>query len=229
MARSGGHIKTESQKKDADLSSPDNKRNEAASSSETVDDDSVTQYTPPLVVSSCLTTASGMKHRGRKSKLLSSGKEASPKTVPTQGSLLSDIVSDLRRFRKAAYPYWKWPLLAYSVWMLSTLAVRTVYTTIVDEVQPICSTPWLGKRLPWCYIASSTKALDVAKLPASQLKLEGVMSSSGQGLGLAMDILHKEYTLRDLNIRVKHSKLEHKNDVGKELDTLVCLTGKTFR
>lgn len=42
-----------------------------------------------------------------------------------------------------------------------------------------------------------------------------------------MDMLGNEYAIRDLKIRVKHSELSRKDELGKELDQLIGLTTRT--
>jgi hypothetical protein len=103
----------------------------------------------------------------------------------------------------------------------------TVYTTIIDKVQPVCSIPWVGQRLPWCSNASSSQTVDFTKLYSSQHDLEGVMGTTGRGLGLGMDMIRKEHAVRGLTVRVKHSGLACKDELGRELDSLVFLNTRT--
>ena len=186
-----------------------------------------TVCTSPATQSPQTDTTSGLEPRGRKSKP-SSRKEILSDSTPSEASLLSDIISDLRRLPRAAYPYWKWPLLAYFVWMVFTWAAMSVYTNIVDRFEPLCSTPWLRQKLPWCYVPSSSTSLEVAKLPIScHRELEEAVMSTGKGLGLAMDILDSEFAIRDLNIRVQHSALKCREDLSVELNKLISLTMQT--
>jgi hypothetical protein len=229
MTHSRGRIEAVASENSAGLSSKDDqitpaeKRDQAATSSNIADGDSGNPHAPSFTLNPYAETASGLKSQARRSKSRSSGQKTHPQQAPTKGSLLSDIVSDLRQFPKAAYPYWKWLLLAYLIWILSTWVMRTIYTTIVNEIQPVCSTPWLGPKLPWCYVPSSTAIANAIELPTSHQQLEEIVTSTGKGLGLAMNMMSNEYAVRHLNVRVKYSELKHKDELGEELDTLISL------
>jgi hypothetical protein len=111
--------------------------------------------------------------------------------------------------------------------MLSPWVMATVYVAIVDQVQPTCSAPWLGHKLPWCYVPSFAETVDATRLPFHQLQLEAVMNSVGEGRGLAMDMLLNEYDVRDLNIQIKHSKLNRKDELAGWIDVLISLNTET--
>ena len=137
---------------------------------------------------------------------------------------------DLRRFPRAAYPYWKWPLLLYILWLLLTHILATIYTGIVHKMDPVCSTPWIGRVFPLCAILSSppAKTIDISKVSTSQREFEQVINSAGKTLDLAMEMWGKDYVVRDLNIRVQHSELKNKKELSNELDSLVALNEETW-
>ena len=145
---------------------------------------------------------------------------------PPQERLLADIKKDIRRFPRTAYHLCKWPLMVYLLWMLSTWAVMTVYSTIVDKAQPVCWTPWLGQRLPWCSPSQSSNTVDVAKVITSEQQLERAMKFSGTGWGLARNLISKQHTVADLKHLVRYSDLKHRGDLVKELDDLYDLNWK---
>jgi hypothetical protein len=159
---------------------------------------------------------------GRKQYLDRQEKNTSPTAARPEGSLISDIDSDLRRPPKTAYVYVRWLLLAYIVWLLSSRAMATVYLTIIDKFQPVCSTSWLGQKLPWCYAPSSARA-NITTMSTCQQQLAGMLNSTVEGLSLAMEMSGNEYAISDLNIRVKDSELKRRAEAGGEASAFISL------
>lgn len=172
------------------------------------------------------------KRQSKKEKKSKSKPKQRLEPKPTQSSLVSNILSDIRGLPAATYPYWKRPFALYIFWLLLSHLMAAVYVSIIEKLEklePICSIPIIGPILPLCHHEDreSTKTVNLTKISSSQQQLESVVESAGMGLGLAMNMLGNEYAIRDLTIRVKHSDLRRKDDLGKELDTLISLTTRT--
>jgi hypothetical protein len=196
------------------------KRDRATMPSGRRDEALIDPQLPSDIVNSSSDTTNNLSRRRKKLRPSGFGNDSAPKPVPSQRPLLSVIYYDIRRLPRAAYPCWKWPLLTYLVWMLSTWAFVAVYTTIIDQIQPICATPWLGQRLPWCTSAPPPKGVSLATFSETQEQLEGLVNSMTHGVALRMDIVSSEFAVRALNVRVQYSALKRKDDLSLAMDAL---------
>lgn len=160
-----------------------------------------------------------------------SGKRAFWQTQ--EGPFLSVIVNDgwiliktALRLPMLLYPFWKWLLLTYVVWMAIMYLVTLVGCSATAALAPMCSTWFIGPKIPFCSVSSEPKdrPINVLKVATSQDVLTVVMDRVGQNFDLARDMVGHEFAVRDLRIRVAASNLSCKKELTRELESLIRYT-----
>jgi hypothetical protein len=157
---------------------------------------------------------------------------------PQEGSLLSDLAKDGYRLTKTAlrlpkvlYPIWKWFLLGYIIWLAITYLVISIYRFATTALAPMCSIPIIGPQIPFCIVPSDPKdrPINASKVATSQEVLAVVMDRVGQNFDLARDMIGHEFAVRDLRIRVAASNLSRKQELTRELESLIRYTKQTAK
>jgi hypothetical protein len=88
-----------------------------------------TQYCPRKPHSQ---TSSGPRRRSGKSKTPEHCKGYDSRPTLSQGSLISDLRSDLHVLPRATYPYWKWVPFLYILWLLFTCTQSKKWSLFVQ-------------------------------------------------------------------------------------------------
>lgn len=195
---------------------PTEKRYQTAMSSKLAERCSVHSPTRSHTLSPYSDIRDGVKHRGSRTKLSSPGKEKLTKPILDERSLILDILSDTRRLS----------MLVYLLWLVSTWTWASYNMIVIDKMEPVCLTPWLGQGLSRCHHLLSLNRVDVAKLPSSRQHLEGMMDYANQNFGLAERMLSKAYHAKDLEVRLNFSELKCKVGLGSQLEKTISLSRK---
>ncbi|KAK4225380.1 hypothetical protein QBC38DRAFT_483122 [Podospora fimiseda] len=157
------------------------------------------------------------------------------KSEPT---LLSEIASDgwtltkiTIKMLRGSYSWWRYLVLFYIAWLLLTNLVAQLTTAISKTItNTLCPIPFVGSRIPLCISTPKvTRIINPSKVIKPQEELSKVMDTVGRGFDLARDMVHHEYAVRDLRIRVSASTLPRKEELSKELQTLVRQTKEAAR
>lgn len=147
-------------------------------------------------------------------------------------------------------PYLKWFLVVWVLWLFATHLVATAHHRYVEAacrgklaswipgcqsssqgsqsaVPLYCNIPWSNSFLSSCASARGASvdaktAIDSAS--SAQAGLNDVIVSVGQNYELSRELVLHESALRDLAIRVRASDLDRKEDLDRELKSLVKLT-----
>ena len=160
----------------------------------------------------------------------SSELDPSHKVAPRKGSLFSDVWEDIWKLPRALYPFYKWLILLYILWLLVTKSMVVVYHKAARQLEPICDLPLIGYAIPLCSGLSEappSRTINVTKVATSQEELDLVMNSVGQNFDLARDMVRHGFAVRDLRIRVAASDLSRRSEIVNELNSLVHETQKT--
>jgi len=153
-----------------------------------------------------------------------------------RGSLLGDVSNDCwSLFRTSLgvpwllYPIWKWFLLGYLIWLAGSYLLVSLYSLAVSSLSAtLCPIPILGSRIPFC-ATSIDRSIDLSRITTSQDELTLVMDNVGQNFGLARDMVGHEFAVRDLRIRVGASDLARKQELTRELESLIRNTKQTAK
>ena len=119
------------------------------------------------------------------------------------------------------YPLWKWLLAIYLLVLLLSYSVAGVYRFAVRNLKPVCDIPLLGQQIPFCALqADYDRQINVKKVIKSQNVLPEVMGRVGQSFEAATSMVHHDFALRDLKIRVSASSLSRAQELTRELEAL---------
>ena len=144
------------------------------------------------------------------------------------GSWLQDFYGDLGLMYRVLYFFLKWPLLICIIWIALTHAYLAGVNHLSQTVEPYCEMWIVGKLIPFCPAPTTTKEGSAdnatATITSLQDEIGGVVDSVGQNHELARLMTRHEAALRDLNIRVGASNLQYKQQLGRELDSLIRFT-----
>lgn len=153
-------------------------------------------------------------------------KEKRSQSASAQSSLLSAICSDTIELPGATYHYWKWPVLLYILWLLLSRLSAAVYMTITEKFEPICSLPLVGQKLPMCHhqFEAPIKATSPTRISTTEQQMENVVNLAKGSYGVGKNIFSNEFALRDLQVRVRYSKLRFKNEFLEKMDVLIPLS-----
>lgn len=148
-----------------------------------------------------------------------------------KGSLLSVILSDIASIPSATYWLWKWLILLYILWVASRFLKAWVHISVIEAFRPICSTRIGRQACPSFLQFVPQPPVTLANITAAQketyTEVERIISDTARHRNLPAEILNREYALRDLAIRVRHSELENKWGISNELEQLTDLTAST--
>ncbi|KAK4169661.1 hypothetical protein QBC43DRAFT_306494 [Cladorrhinum sp. PSN259] len=153
-------------------------------------------------------------------------------------AFLTEVTKDSSKLIKAGmyllaglYPIWKWLLIGYILWLsFSSLAVRVTTAVTKSISQTICPIPFLGPAIPLCAATlKATRPIDASKVLTSQEELSRVMDTVGRNFDLARDMVGHEFAVRDLRIRVAASTLPRRDELSRELASLVRQTKEAAR
>jgi len=142
----------------------------------------------------------------------------------TEKSLLEAALNDgwsLFKVVLRLYPLWKWLLAIYLLVLLLSYSVAGVYRFAVRNLKPVCDIPLLGHQIPFCALqADYDRQINVKKVIKSQNVLPEVMGRVGQSFEAATSMVHHDFALRDLKIRVSASSLSRAQELTRELEAL---------
>ena len=141
------------------------------------------------------------------------------------------LIKTVQRLLMILYPFCKWVLLGYAVWMAITYLVTSMYRSRTAALAPMCSIPVVGPQMPFCTVSfeSKNRFVNVSKVATSQDTLAVVMDRVGQNFDLARDMVGHEFAVRDLKIRVAASDLSRKKELTQELESLIRYTKRTAK
>lgn len=174
------------------------------------------------------TGRAGRSSRGEGNKIVQEAK----------AGLFANIASDawnsfkmMLRLISITYPIWKWLVLLYLIWLAISYLVIAFHGYVAARLQPICSIPYIGPRIPLCLLINefSDRPINVSKVSDSQEGLNVVRSQVGESYELATGMAYNEFAVRDLKIRVRASNLSHKWELVKELEALSRYTKETAK
>ncbi len=179
-----------------------------------------------LSLTSSYDTSKRERLRLRRQARSKSTKEKRSQSPSAQSSLLSAIFSDTLELPRATYHYGKWPVLLYILWLLLSHLSAAVYMTITEKFEPICSLPLVGQKLPMCHhqFEAPKKATSPTALSTTEKQMENVVNLAKESYGVGRNLLSKEFALRDLQVRVRYSKLRFKNEFLERMDVLIPLS-----
>ena len=133
------------------------------------------------------------------------------------------------KFPRISYPVWKWLLLIYIGWLAFTYLLAYAYRSATAAIAPLCTIPIVGSQLPFCTVHPGDNPLDASKVATSQEGFTVVMDRVGQNFDLARDMVGHEFAVRDLRIRVTASNLSRKQELTRELESLIRYTKQTSK
>lgn len=133
------------------------------------------------------------------------------------------------RLPRTLYPVWKWILLMYIGWMAFSYLLAYAYRSVTAAMAPLCSIPFVGSQLPLCTVHPGDNPIDASKVATSQEGFTVVMDRVGQNFDLARDMVGHEFAVRDLRIRVAASNLSRKEELTRELESLIRYTKQTAK
>ena len=181
-------------------------------------------------------------HHNKVSRIATKERRSSPRdrlsSQPQEASRLSQVAADgcsitnfVFKLSKRNYPIWKWLIIVY-MWVLFTsyfLSYLHWYTT--KTLSSMCSVPIIGSHMSFCtgLLESKDRSIEASKVATSQEELTVVIDQVGQNFEIARDIVHYEFTLHDLRIRVEKSNLTQRKEIVQELDSLMKLTKETTK
>lgn len=146
-------------------------------------------------------------------------------------SLCSAMLSDIASIPKATYWLWKWLIVLYVLWIALIFLDIWLHVGVTEAFQSICSTRIGRRACPSFLQIVPQQPTTLSKITAAQnetyTEVERIISDIVFQRNLPSEILNREYALRDLAIRVKHSGLENKWEISTELDQLTDLTAST--
>lgn len=161
---------------------------------------------------------------------------------PQEKPLLANIVNDLcgiikdgievfSKLSRSFYRRCKWVLFSYVTWLFITYLWVCTRRFATTALVPMCSTPVVGPRIPFCIelLKISDRPVNTSKIASSQEDLVVVLDRTGQIFHLARDKWDGVFAVRDLRIRVELSDLVHREALEAELKKLIQDTEKTFR
>jgi hypothetical protein len=155
-----------------------------------------------------------------------------------QRSLLSDIAKDVRRLTETAlelpralYPIWKRFVVVYVVWLAISYLAVSIYRFATTALAPICSIPVIGPQIPLYTVSvePNSRPINASKVATCQEELIVVMDRVGHNFDLARDMVGHEFAVRDLRIRVAASNLLGKQELIRELESLIRYTKQTTK
>lgn len=148
----------------------------------------------------------------------------------SEGSLARDIYNDLFRLPRRLYPWLRWPLFFYIVWMVVSYSMVFCLNKVSKAVEPVCRIPFVGHVIPFCAVGGAgAPPLDLRRMADSQEHLDDVMLPAGRNRNLARDMINHEYAVRDLKIRVAASDLKRKRELEEQFGLLIRRTKDAAR
>ena len=124
----------------------------------------------------------------------------------------------------------RWLFYFYVIWMLVSWTAVFLAVKTGQALEPICRTPIIGERIPFCAGSAETELkTDVTSIALPQQELSDVMSSVGQNFQLARGMISHEYAVRDLKIRVGASDLRRKQELAEQLAMLIDRTDEASK
>ncbi|KAK3988502.1 hypothetical protein QBC44DRAFT_329157 [Cladorrhinum sp. PSN332] len=153
-------------------------------------------------------------------------------------ALLTEVAKDSVKLTRGtlwllagSYPLWKYLLLLYVIWLfLSNLLVQLTAAVSKGVTKTLCPIPFVGSSIPLCAASPrGARVISASKVVKSQEELSKVMDTVGRGFDLARDMVGHEFAVRDLRIRVSASTLPRREELSKELQTLVRQTKEAAR
>ena len=130
---------------------------------------------------------------------------------------------------RTLYPIWKWVLLIYIGWMALSYLLAYAYRSATAAIAPMCNIPIVGSQLPFCTVRGGDNPINPSKVATSQEGFTVVMDRVGQNFDLARDMVGHEFAVRDLRIRVAASNLSRKEQLTRELESLIRYTKQTAK
>lgn len=160
---------------------------------------------------------------------------------PQEGSLLLDIANDIwgliqtmdktapklvRLFYSAAKCF----LVGSVIGLVITYLLIPIPLFATTKMAQICSNEWVGVNVPFCEsFGPSERLVNVSRVAASQEVFVTVMDQVGQNFEIARKMAGHELAVRDLRVRVRMSNLPHKEEITRELDSLIQYTTQTSK
>ena len=129
------------------------------------------------------------------------------------------------------YPTGKGLFLGYIVWLAIAYLAVSIYRSATVALAPMCSVPVVGPWIAFCTASFELNGrwVNISKVATSQDALTVVMDRVGQNFDLARDMVGHEFAVRDLRIRVVASNLSRKEELTKELESLIWYTKQTAK
>lgn len=149
-----------------------------------------------------------------------------------QRSFLSDVAKGVRlELPRALYPIWKWFVVVYIVWLAISYLAVSIYRFATMALAPICSIPVIGPQIPLYTVSvePNSRPINASKVATCQEELIVVMDRVGRNFDLARDMVGHEFAVRDLRIRVAASNLLGKQELIRELESLIRYTKQTAK
>ena len=106
-----------------------------------------------------------------------------------------------------------------------------MYRFAMAKWAPMCTIPISGPHLPFCSMSFDPvdQTVDGSKVATAREELTIFMDRVGQNFDLARDMVGHEFTVRDLRIRVAVSNLSRKQELTRELESLIRHTKQTAK
>jgi hypothetical protein len=116
------------------------------------------------------------------------------------------------------------------VYLGLSYTVAGSYRFVLSNLEPLCTIPFLGPRIPLCQIVTGyDRQINVNKLTDSQEALTQVMGHVGPSFEVATSMVRHEFAIRDLRLRVSTSSLSRAPELAKELEALSRYTKLTSK
>lgn len=161
---------------------------------------------------------------------------------PQDGSLYLNIANDTQaliairhkafsEFSTSFYRSCKPFLVGYVIWLIITYVWVSTHRFATTALAPLCSTPVVGSRIPFCteLLRPSNRHINVSQATTSQEELVVVMDRLGQNFDLARDMKDHWFALQDLSLLVKLRDLSRKEELMGQLEPLIHYTGQTAK
>ena len=134
------------------------------------------------------------------------------------------LIKAMLRLLRVFYPVWKWVILCYILWLAVSYLLVTLYKLALSSaITTLCPIPFAGSYIPFC-AEPRDRSIDASRVATSQEGLVVVMEQVGQSFDLARDIVGHEFAVRDLRLRVTASNLQRKQELTRELESLIRYT-----
>lgn len=194
--------------------------------------DTMPAKTPPVRRKGYLRLAGAAMLRKRKSV----AKAKKEEDWDTDGASDDGAEQQKGKARERRLPVWKWFVVGYAAWIgLSYTFSYTYHRGWAALSATVCPIPILGHRLAFCHASTPSSSSTppesdiLIKLISAQEDIATVAGRVGRDRNLSRQIIHHQFAVRDLRVRVGGSSLPRKQELVRHLQSLFDHTKQVAR